>query len=178
MNLPALIDGAQRALDEARTIDDVKAIRGQAAALQRLTRGIEGARDAYNRCGEIKIYAERRMGDELSKAELKSGRPRKNPSPKEGFLPPKLADIGITEKQSHRYQQLASIPERELRAHLEEVKRDGGEVTTAGTLRLARQAQKHEPKSATYHTHGVLVPIAAFEQLAHHAATYDEEVST
>lgn len=148
-NLPALIDAVVLSLEQARSIDDVKAVHDRAAALQRLTKGVDGARDAYNRCGEIKIYAERKMGDELARAEIKPGQPKKNSTPREPFFSrPRLEDLGISKKQSSRYQQLAAIPECEIRAHITTVKRDGGEVTTAGTLRLARQAEKHAAKVA------------------------------
>jgi hypothetical protein len=92
----------------------------EGAAYQLVEVSPNPGRGAYNRCGEIKLLAEHRLGSELAMAvDHSGGRPQKNPDTMSGFpAPVTLSDIGITWKQSSRYQQLASIPERDLRAHI------------------------------------------------------------
>ncbi len=48
---------------------------------------------------------------------------------------PKLADIGITKRQSSEYQQLANIPEGEVDARIEEQKAEGKPPTISATLK-------------------------------------------
>ncbi|MEA2909426.1 MAG: hypothetical protein QOJ15_1507 [Bradyrhizobium sp.] len=47
--------------------------------------------------------------------------------------PMTLAEMGIEKTEAHRAQKIASIPKAKLRAHLDEVKASGGEITTAGS---------------------------------------------
>jgi hypothetical protein len=68
------------------------------------------------------------MGEELSKVELKAGKPKVNSSPREPLPKPKLSDIGITKKQSSVYQQLAAIPEETFEAVIEAHNLAGGWV--------------------------------------------------
>jgi hypothetical protein len=153
VNLPALISGVERALAEARTIDDVRSVRDRAKALQRMTKGVAGARQAYNQCGEIVVYALAREGEELARMEKAKGggekgvgRRGKQCSSPEDPHSPTLADLGISKKEAMIAQRIAAIPKPELRKHLDAVKQDGGEVTTAGVLRLAKGNSPSRPK--------------------------------
>jgi DNA (cytosine-5)-methyltransferase 1 len=141
---PALVDAAQRALEEARSLDEVSAVLDRAKSLQRMTKRVAAAREAHNRCGEIVIYALRRLGEELARTEkAKGGRPIKTGSAGEPvFAAPTLAEMGVSKKASHTAQLIAAIPEPALREYIEDAKLDG-EVTTAGALRLA-QAPRDE----------------------------------
>src|SRR5690606_446129 len=60
------------------------------------------------------------------------------------FAPKQLNEIGITQKESHVFQQIAKIPEDKFEAFIEEKKsavdKAVGELTTAGALRLAKGA--------------------------------------
>ena len=152
-NLPARIDNARRLLMQAKSIDDLTSVRDQAKALQRLTRGVAAARDAHNECGEIVILCLAREGEELAKMEKargtegsgrpgKGGRTRRPPNDDA----PTLKELGISKDESSRAQKIASIPKAKLQAHLDEVKESGGEITTAGVVRLANK-DKGKPKS-------------------------------
>jgi len=61
-----------------------------------------------NQCAEIKIRAERRMG-EMHKVEIdhKGGRPKEKRLHDETVSKTSLADVGIDKNESHRYQQMA-----------------------------------------------------------------------
>ena len=73
LSLPALIDEAHAALAAARTFDELAAVRDRAKAIQRMAKGVKGARDAFNRCGEIVIEALAIEGRELAKLDKAKG---------------------------------------------------------------------------------------------------------
>jgi hypothetical protein len=54
----------------------------------------------------------------------------------------RLSDLGIDKTQSHRCQRIAELPEESFERHVAEVRGAGEELTTAGVLRLAREAQQ------------------------------------
>jgi len=63
-----------------------------------------------NQCAEIKIRAERRMGELLPEQIRKQGE-RDQTLHDERFDKPKLKEMGLDYSESHRYQQIASVPE-------------------------------------------------------------------
>jgi hypothetical protein len=65
-----------------------------------------------SQCAEIKIRAERRMGELLPEQIRKPGDTDKKIMLHDEILsaPPKLNDLGIDRAESHRYQQKESVP--------------------------------------------------------------------
>lgn len=104
-------DAACRALAEAKAIDEVKDLRDKADAMRHY------ARQAKNRClevdaTEIRIRAERRLGEMLAEAKSTGvlsagGRPAtiRRQVPKA-----RLRDAGVDKKLSSRAQRLAGVP--------------------------------------------------------------------
>ena len=114
-----------RAITEAHSIDEVKLIRDQAAALAAAAR-IAKNRAAAAKCLEIQIRAERRW------AQLHipnpGGRPSENLSDgTTGF--PTLAEMGISRDQSAHWHQLADMSDIEFEEALTEI-----EMPTVGSL--------------------------------------------
>jgi hypothetical protein len=72
---------------------------------------------------------------EMEKA--KGGRPAKTPSTAEGVLT--LADRGVSEGQSHRWQKLADVPDEQFEAAL-----DGPEMPTTNSAIGAPQPREIE----------------------------------
>ena len=62
--------------------------------------------------------------------------------------PMTLEELGISKREASHAQKIASIPREKLRAHFDQVKESGGEITTAGVLRLASKAA---PKANQFH---------------------------
>jgi hypothetical protein len=83
-----------------------------------------------NQAAEIKIRAERRIGEMLGERSRKQGQ-RDETFHDERFAIPKLKDLGISELQSHRWQLSASVPEEVLEQHITEIKNKGKELTSA-----------------------------------------------
>jgi hypothetical protein len=105
-----------RAIAVAYKVDEVKEMMDQATAIEvyaHQSQNIEAERQAC----EIRMRATRRLGQLLAEREkAKGGRPPETPAVTEGVKP--LADLGITHKQSHRYQKLAEVPEDDFEAAL------------------------------------------------------------
>ena len=123
-----LFDRARAALAEAYAVDEVKDIRDQAAALQAYYRQRDGSLEMANQCAEIKIRAERRLGELLAEQVTRSHVESSDMSTR---LPE-----GISRDQSSDWQAIARIPEPAFEAHIAETKEAGLPLTTAGVLRI------------------------------------------
>jgi hypothetical protein len=131
----ARLDTARRVLAEARTVDEVKAIRDKAEAMRLYTKQAGMGLEAQNHAAEIKLYAERRAGELLAQTiQHQGGRPTKNGSTLEPFLPE-----GVSKQQSHRSQLEASVPADVFARYVEATKAAGQELTSARVLQLARE---------------------------------------
>lgn len=135
-----LLGQAYRLLAEARTIGEVKDIRDKAEVMRLYLRQRGEGLHTQNAAAEIKLWAERRAGELLkSTPRHPAGRPSDNRSHDATDLPLTLAEQGFTKSESSRWQIIASVSEEEFVEHIQETKASGGELTTAGVLRLARQ---------------------------------------
>lgn len=118
---------AQQDLQKAQTIDKVIAIRNAAA--------------------ELRLRAERRAGEMLRDGTEKGdrqavGRPRNGD--KDVTISPKLSEIGISKKQSSRWQSIAAIPEEKFEQVIREAKEAGEELTQKELLKLAGEVKASE----------------------------------
>jgi hypothetical protein len=139
-NLPELCDRAKRAIDVAATFEEVASVRDQAEMYRQFAKRINAGVEAQNRCAEIRLRAERRMGEELEKLEKQGpGQYQQRSDDATVAIPPTLAEIGVTKDQSSRYQQIASLPEDQFEMHIEHKKSNGEEITTAGVLDAVKQ---------------------------------------
>src|SRR5262249_6390240 len=101
---------------------------------------------AQNDAAEIKLRAERRLGELLASTPLQTGGDAaraRSPDATEQRAQ-RLRDLGISKSQSSRWQTLASVPEPIFDDYIadarEKGRRDGStELTTAGALTVARQ---------------------------------------
>lgn len=112
-------DAACRALAECKSVDEVKTWADKAAAMQAYGRMAKDKTLEVD-AAEIRIRAERRLGEMLSASELqKGGRPpQKTGSSKEPVSSPTLAEAGIDKKLSSRAQKLAAVPQAEFEAEV------------------------------------------------------------
>ena len=139
MNALAKLDGATRALAEARTLEEVTQIRDIAEAARTYARAAKLGLEAQNHATEIKLRAERKAGELLGELE------RDKPGPK---LDPKLGSNSqykqvITENDiphstAHRWQEVAKIDDEVFEEYIAEVKENRDELSTAGLLRVAK----------------------------------------
>ena len=87
-----------------------------------------------NNATEIRLLAERQMGEFLKQMPKNEGGNPKLTGSRAEPVAPTLASIGITKKQSHVAQKLAAIPEPEFRERIAIAKCDGGKLSTAKML--------------------------------------------
>lgn len=129
------LDGAERMLAEASTLDEIMDVRARAEAMRRFAAARLG-REQTNYAAEIKLRAERKAGEVLHDMDKNPGG---NPSHDVRGLVPTLADLGITYMQSSRWQQVAVIDEAIFERYIAEVKASpDGDLTTVGLIAEAR----------------------------------------
>ena len=166
LNIPsssplARLETARRLLAEVRSVDDAKAIHDFAEAARVYARQARLGLEAQNDAAEIRLRAERKLGELLAALPKQDGgdaaRARSQAATE---VPPRLGDLGISKSQSSRWQAIAAVPARVFDRHLADVReqgrRDGTtELTSAGAILLARQ---YRPQPRT------LVPVTVPEQ--------------
>jgi hypothetical protein len=132
------LEAAVQLLANSRDLNEVRQIRDMAEAARLYAIAIERGLEAQNHAAEIKIRAERRAGELLAGMDLNGNR----------FSGPRLEPLGIEKHESHRWQQIARVPEERFEAHLETVKAAGRELSSAGVYALARDMRPvPEPRS-------------------------------
>jgi N6-adenosine-specific RNA methylase IME4 len=136
---------AQRALAEAKTFDDLRNVRDQAVAVVEYCKAAKLGIPLVNDAVEIKLRAERKAGGLLTKMEKHNGNPRLHNATR-------LTELGIEKTQSHRWQRIASLPDKVFEQYITNGKAsDKKEMTTKGALQLAAQLPV---KSNGHATHG------------------------
>jgi hypothetical protein len=137
------VEEARNMLALCKTVDEARDIRDKAAAIAAYMRTQKAGTEAQNDAAEIKLRAERRLGQLLAEQEKhKGGRPSKTDDTMSSV--PTLREQGIEPKQSERWQAVASVPEEDFEAHLSTVRRNNERITTAALIEDVRRAEKLE----------------------------------
>lgn len=129
-----LLGEAERAIAQAKSLDELKGIRNKAEAARRYAQAAGMGLELLNHAAEVKLRAERRAGSILAKLKLHGG-DRRDTTSEERLS---LTDIGVSKDQSSRWQLAAAVPDREFEKYIDRTRAEQGEVTTAGLLRIAR----------------------------------------
>jgi len=138
-------EAARSALAECHRVDEVKDIRDKAEAMAAYARQAKD-QELILWATEIKVRAERRAGEMLAYGRVNGDRAKSGGDMKKESKPPTLSEIGITNDQSSRWQQLASMSEEHFEAAVATAKETAGQVTTAFML---REVQKSRPQPKT-----------------------------
>jgi len=134
-------DAMQRAIMAAHAVDEVKGIRDKAQALEAYAKQARNI-DAERRAADIRIRAELKAGELLKVAQKAKGarsqlNGRGRIGPRSVQAPIKTLDeLGVSETQSSRWQQLARAP-KQVENYLTRTAEEGGIPTTAGALAAA-----------------------------------------
>jgi len=141
-SVASLMDRLECSLQSAHTSEEMKNLRDLSAAMQQYLRSIGAGLREQNRAAEVKIRAERHLGEALAQLEkAKGGGDQRSDHRLHDATGgrPTLADIGITKTQSSRWQAIAFVPQDDFEKHLAKVKNRGEELTSAGVIRLAKR---------------------------------------
>jgi len=97
--------------------------------------------EAISDASELKLRAERRLGELLAATE-----PRTVQGSEKGRLAGRKKSLpeGITWDQSHRWQTVAAVPAADFEAHVANVREEQISLTTAGVMRVAKRAERVE----------------------------------
>jgi hypothetical protein len=135
----AKYETARAALAAAHRVDEVKTIRDKAQAMAAYAKQ---ARDTQmvQWATEIKVRAERRCG-EMLRDSAANGQRATAGKPANGDSVTRLRDLGLSAKQSERFQKLAAMPAEHFETAVETAKATAGAVTSAHMMRLADELQ-------------------------------------
>jgi len=147
-----LLSSAQRALAEAKTLDEVKDLRDKAVAVKAYAKKAQLGKHLVVDASVIKLRAERRLGELLQEIELADSSPgNQHTGPvasSEDMNSVSLADLGISKSDSSRSQRVATLPEDEFERYIVQNTDQQREPTIAGALRLVKQQQARSGPSA------------------------------
>ncbi len=148
MNDNALVklDAARTALAECKTVMEVKEIADMAEAARVYLERTNASVETVNRATEIRLLAERQMGEFLNKTPRAKGgahyhTPASPQAPQTlvgGERVPSIPEIGITYPAADRARKLADIPKEEFEARVAIAKIDG-KLTTSAILKKTRR---------------------------------------
>jgi len=141
---------ARQELQKAKTIDEVKTIRDAAERLRMYLKQSKESLEMQNDAAEIRLRAERKAGEMLKEAAEKGerARPGNNQHQKGSDAmspPPNLEEVGITRKQSSRWQSIAAIPEDIFEQVIRETKEANREPTQRALLKVIREIRGEAP---------------------------------
>lgn len=148
---------ARQALQLAKTIDEVKAVRDGAERLRLYLKQSKESLEMQNDAAEIGLRAERRAGEMLREGKENGDRQgqggdRKSNNHNERLISaPTLKQIGITQNQSTRWQSIANIPEEQFEHAIGQAKIAGQELTRTMLHKIAKdqhQAERREERIA------------------------------
>lgn len=143
----ALLAEAKKAITRGAPVPELKQLRDQSEALRSLVKKAALGLDVQNLAAESKLRTERAIGDALLDMKRNGQRASGRGSRKTDLhdaSPPTLSDLGIEQTEAHRWQKIASIPEKVFEKHIEETKENEDEITTAGTLLLSKMFNKKQ----------------------------------
>jgi hypothetical protein len=148
-----ILSKARKLMATVRTYDQAARIRSEAEALRAYSQQQRLSVDCYNYAAEIKLRAERKMGNFLALTEKNRGGEhahRKTTGRRGSTGAPILKELGITKDESARYQKLARVPEEYFEKIVAETNETRERLTTERVLREARgQGFISPPKRVT-----------------------------
>lgn len=135
--------GLSLQISRSESVSDVKGVRNKAEAARSYARNARLGLEMQNKAAEIRLRAERRVGELLSQMKLRGG--DRKTEKQDNCL--KLDELGITQNQSTRWQRVARIDDDQFHRILSDLKSTGQEITFARLIRVWQQDQKPKSRS-------------------------------
>jgi len=136
----APLEKATSLLAECRTVSDAVDLRDKARAAEVYAKQAKLGLEAQNHAAEIKLRAERKAGELLATMDRVNHRPEKGSVVKP--FSAELDEMGISKTQSHRWQQIASLPEEDFGELVADANESGKELTSTLVYRAAQSSRK------------------------------------
>src|SRR4051794_38642207 len=140
-----LIAWGRTAIEEAASFIAVKEIRDQAEALRAYQRSVGAAQEAVDAAREIRVRAERRMGQEIDRAQ-RDGSAATPHRRQKGSDAPTLSELGVSKHQSSEWQQLAAVDDETFDATLRTAKEKG--KLSPSAVRVLLRERRRETEAA------------------------------
>ncbi len=174
----AVINDPLHALESATTVSDIKLIRDKAEAVRKYAQNARLGLSVQNKAAELKLRAERKAGKALASMSLHGG-DRRSKRHRERL---KLADLGISQSQSRRWQMEASVPDTTFRRFVEAANKESVEITASGLLRIARAlktktVEKHKGDAKRVPSPALSNCEELVEELLNHCHLFDSLIS-
>jgi len=134
----AIITRVTTALAEAMTLDEVLEFRAQADAVRKYAKSTRAELDVLNQAAEATLRAERRAGELLAALLLRGGDRKSNGHAARLTL----ADLGVSESESTRWQDEASVPSDVFQRYVAETTAAGKQLTASALRRLGKQLKQ------------------------------------
>lgn len=125
-----------QAIAECHRVDEVKNMRDKAEALRAYAKQA-GNREAEVQFSEVKVRAERKCGELLQVTAVSGERKVRGDATLQRERS-SLKDLGVTEIQSHRFQQVANVPAAKVEAAFETARQTQVPVTSASIRKLTQ----------------------------------------
>ena len=142
-----LLGRAEKALAEAKTVDELQDLRDRAQACRAYAKKAKLGHRIVVEASALKVRAERKLGELLAEMPLAKGGSGNQHT--KGFVNRSqhvnsssgvtLESLGVTRWDSARSQQIARLPKREFEKYVTESVAAEREPSTAAVLRLAKQ---------------------------------------
>lgn len=138
------VEKARQFLAQSISVDEVRDVADKAKAVSLYLRSRNASIESQNDAAEIRLRAERRLG-ELTKDmdQAERGRPEKNsPKAREISKTENLKAAGIRSQDASKWERLADIPEKKFDKLIEETRAKGERITSSAPLKLVRNEAK------------------------------------
>lgn len=167
-----LLSRAEKALVEAKTVDELQDIRDKAQAAREYARKAKLGQRIVVEASTLKVRAERKLGELLRALPLAKGgggnqyfKGKVNQSQHaNGSVT--LEALGVTRWDSARSQQIARLPKKAFERYISESVDSEREPTTAALMRMAKQHTAVERAKRKPRTNGFVTSLRSLERRA------------
>lgn len=143
------VERAREELAACRDLHEVTEIRDKAKAMEAYQRAQRAGKAAMADAAAIRLLAERRAGQMLTDTVQHQGGRPEQPGQSGRVSKPRLADLGVSEKESKTWQKVASVPQQDFDRALEKSREEKKPVATSALLKLAAPSKKTAAKART-----------------------------
>lgn len=139
----AVLDRARIAIEQARSLDELKEIRDQAEAARHYVKAARMGKGMADRCAEIRLRAERRAGEMLREHTPGRGGDRRSTNSQDVSWSALTADV--SHMQSSRWQKIANVPDGVFDEYFLAAQDAETDITAVGLIQYAARQREPDP---------------------------------